>query len=134
MELKKTRRISIQLSALTRKEYTEILEIPADMSDDDIENLVGQRKDAIESDEYVEDRYFWERGDSVWEPADDMDIDARYDPVEDKLIYGRNSGGCSHCDSNNIAYLEDATWECHDCGKTFKGNADRDYDDRKGKA
>ncbi len=67
----KTRRVAIRLAALTRVEYYEVLEVPADLSDDELNNLVNLRYGTIDGSEFIDDPEFWERSNSCgWEPAD----------------------------------------------------------------
>lgn len=59
-----TKKVLITLAALTRVEYTEVLEVPADMDDDDLDRLVDQRYDDVDGGLYADDPDYWERGDS----------------------------------------------------------------------
>lgn len=59
-----TKKVRINLSALTRVEYTEVLEVPADMSPSELEQLLDQRYDDVDGGEYFDDPDYWDRGDS----------------------------------------------------------------------
>jgi len=69
----KTKKIHIVLSALTRVEYSEVLEVPANMTAEELDELVDQRYDDVDGGEYYDDPDFWERGQGCGyqnEPAD----------------------------------------------------------------
>lgn len=66
-----TKKVTIRLAALTRVEYTEVLEVPADMTDDELDELLDQRYDEVDGGKYQDAPHFWERGESCeWTPAD----------------------------------------------------------------
>lgn len=70
----KTKKVRIVLGALTRVEYMEVLEVPADMTDDELDELVQKRYDDVDGGEYYDDPDFWEQGDScTHQPASDDD-------------------------------------------------------------
>lgn len=69
-----TKKVRIELSALTRVEYTEVLEVPADMTDEELDALVDQRYNEIDDSEYFDDPHFWERGDSYGHSAESNDV------------------------------------------------------------
>ena len=70
--MEKTKKVRITLSALTRVEFTEILEVPADMTDEELNDLVDQRCDEVDGGEYTDDPHFWEKGDSCgWDIEND---------------------------------------------------------------
>ena len=67
----KTKKVRITLAALTRVEYTEVLEVPVDMTDDDLSDLVDKRYDEVDGGMYQSDPEYWERGSSCgYEDAD----------------------------------------------------------------
>jgi len=37
-----------------------------------------------------------------------------------KLVEEEEPTNCTHCQSKNFELLEDGTYECYDCGKTFE--------------
>jgi hypothetical protein len=53
--------IEIYLSALTRVEYMEVVEVPADISDAELQSLVNSRYDAVDGGDFVSDPEYWER-------------------------------------------------------------------------
>lgn len=63
-----TQKIRIVLGALTRVEYTEVLEVPAGMSRSDLNRLVEERYDRVDGGDFVDDDQYWERGECYWEP------------------------------------------------------------------
>lgn len=64
-----TKRMKITLGVLTRVEYTEVVEVPKDFNDDDLKKLIDERYDTIDESQFVEDEYFWEKGESSAEEA-----------------------------------------------------------------
>lgn len=58
----KTKKVRVSLSALTRVEYSEVLEVPADMTHHELGALVDQRYDQVDGGLYGDDNEFWERG------------------------------------------------------------------------
>lgn len=66
-ETKKTKKVRITLAALTRVEYTEVLEVPADMSQEELDALVSQRYDEVDGGLYVDDPHYWEPGNCTHE-------------------------------------------------------------------
>lgn len=64
------------MAALTRLEYSEVLEVPADMTDEELDYLVGQRYDAVNSGDYVDDVEYWERSNSCGFEDEDPTSDA----------------------------------------------------------
>lgn len=60
-------KIRVHLSALTRMELTEIIEVPDGTPDYELDHLVRDRWDEAESEDFVEDVEYWERGSCYWE-------------------------------------------------------------------
>lgn len=54
--------VEVRLSALTRVEYMEVVEVPADITDDELDDLVCARYDAVDGGEFQLDPEYWERG------------------------------------------------------------------------
>lgn len=57
-----TKFVNIVLSALTRVEYTEVIEVPADISPDELDRLVDQRYDQVDGGAYLPDPECWQKG------------------------------------------------------------------------
>lgn len=57
-----TKLVEVRLSALTRVEYTEVVEVPADITPDELDDLVRDRYDKVDGGEYVDDPEYWQRG------------------------------------------------------------------------
>lgn len=54
-----TKQVWIRLTALTRVEYTELAEVPADLTAEELQALVDQRYETVSGDEFKDDpRYF----------------------------------------------------------------------------
>ena len=63
-----SRRVCIKLIANVRLEYEEVVEVPDDFTDADLDALVEQRSEDVESDDYSQDHEFWEQGPSFHSP------------------------------------------------------------------
>lgn len=73
-----TIKIHITLAGLTRVEYGETLEVPADFTPGDLEALVEQRYDEVDGGKYFDDPDYWERGSCYWQKASAEDkVEAR---------------------------------------------------------
>jgi hypothetical protein len=70
MTTKTTKKITIKLAALMRVEYMEIIEVPIDITDEQLEQLVDQRYDEVDGGEYTDDPEYWEQGNCSFEIAD----------------------------------------------------------------
>lgn len=62
MEKYSTKLVEVRLSALTRVEYMEVVEVPADITPRQLNDLVNKRYEAVDGGEFVSDPDFWERG------------------------------------------------------------------------
>lgn len=85
MEEVTTKKVRVTLSALTRVEYSEVLEVPADMTDAELNALVDQRYDEVDAGLYCDDPEYWERGSSCGFTA----VESR---CEAEMIVKRNGG------------------------------------------
>lgn len=68
--MSQTKNIRISLRAFTAVEYTEVIAVPAAMSDRELDKLVEQRYDDVDA-AYQDDPDYWERGDSTHQPAEE---------------------------------------------------------------
>jgi hypothetical protein len=59
-----TKRVRITLAALTRVEYTEIIEVPIDTTGEELDSIVDQRYNDVDGGEYHDDPHFWDRAQS----------------------------------------------------------------------
>lgn len=57
-----TKLVEVHLSALTRVEYMEVIEVPADITQDELNALVNQRYRDVDGGEFTSDPEYWERG------------------------------------------------------------------------
>lgn len=57
-----TRMIEVRLSALIRVEHTEVVEVPDNITTDEIRQLVNDRYTKVDGGTYVQDADYWERG------------------------------------------------------------------------
>jgi hypothetical protein len=84
-----TKKVRITLAALTRVEYTEVLEVPADMTDAELDALVDKRYDNVDGGDYEDDPEFWERGTSTgWEAVSSI--------TEPTFVVTRDASGDLH--------------------------------------
>lgn len=58
----KTKLVEVRLSALTRVEFMEVVEVPADVTQDELNALVNMRYSDIDGDQFTNDPEYWERG------------------------------------------------------------------------
>jgi len=71
-----TKKIRINLAALTRVQYTEVIEVPSNTTEKEIQILVDQRYDAVDGGDYTGDTEFWEKGESCGFAYEDIDSKA----------------------------------------------------------
>jgi len=57
-----TKYVEIRLSVLTRVEYTEVLEVPENLDQNELENLADQRYHDVDAGSFCDDPDYWERG------------------------------------------------------------------------
>lgn len=70
----KTKLVRVTLAAMTRVEYSEVIEVPAEITEAQLDALVDQRYDAVDGGLYVSDPEYWERSKSCrHEEAEDHD-------------------------------------------------------------
>jgi hypothetical protein len=62
-----TKRVTIMLAALTRVEWSAIVEVPKDMTQSELEDLVDTMYDEIDGGEFTEDTEFWDKGECRYE-------------------------------------------------------------------
>ena len=65
--MKATKKIRITLGVLTRVEYTEVLAVPAEMTDEQMMALIDARFEAIDGSQYKDDPEYWEAGECYFE-------------------------------------------------------------------
>jgi len=69
-----TKLVEIRLAALLRVEHTEVIEVPADITEGELQQLVNDRYDKVDGGEYVDDPDYRERGDCYSTDAQCSDI------------------------------------------------------------
>jgi hypothetical protein len=57
-----TKLVEVRLSALTRIEYMEVVEVPADITQAELDDLVNARYRQVDGGEFTSDPEYWERG------------------------------------------------------------------------
>lgn len=57
-----TKLVEVRLSALTRVEYMEVVEVPADITQAELDDLVNARYRQVDGGEFTSDPEYWERG------------------------------------------------------------------------
>lgn len=60
----KTKKVEITLTATTTVQYVEVVEVPEDLSPDELQHLVNDRYQTVGADEFTPVESCWERGDS----------------------------------------------------------------------
>jgi len=87
-----TKKVRISLSALTRVEYSEILEVPAGMTDGQLDDLVRQRYEEVDGGEFDPDNEFWERGECHFDAEDDdAQAEGTVALVDGRLVVTKNA-------------------------------------------
>lgn len=57
-----TKLVEVRLAALTRVEYMEVVEVPANITQDELNALVNERYQNVDGGDFTEDSGYWERG------------------------------------------------------------------------
>ena len=57
-----TKLVEVRLSALTRVEYMEVVEVPANITQAELDHLVNTRYRQVDGGEFTSDPEYWERG------------------------------------------------------------------------
>lgn len=58
--------ITVHLAALTRVEYSEDIEVPDDITLEELDDVVQETWDKIDGGDFSEDPDYWEKGDCYW--------------------------------------------------------------------
>jgi hypothetical protein len=78
----RTKKVRIYLAGLTRVEYSEILEVPAGMTTEQLNELVEQRYEDVDGGDYRDDPDSWDQGECHFEKESP---DAQIDGVVTKV-------------------------------------------------
>lgn len=81
-----TKPMRIKLSACTRVEYNEVIEVPADISQQELQTLLDMRYDQVDGGDYTDDHEYWKRGD-----CEAVDVEDE-DPVPTMAAYRTDKG------------------------------------------
>lgn len=65
-----TKRVRVSLSAYTLVEYTEVIEVPVDATEETLDKLVRDRYAAVDGGEFQSSPHYWEKGDCRWADAE----------------------------------------------------------------
>lgn len=57
-----TKKVRINLSAYTRVEYSEVIEVSADATEEDLQELASRRYREVDASEFSDDSEYWEKG------------------------------------------------------------------------
>ena len=57
-----TKLVEVRLSAYTRVEYMEVVEVPANITQAELDDLVNARYRQVDGGEFTSDPEYWERG------------------------------------------------------------------------
>lgn len=71
--IRETKKIRIQLTATVRKEHSEVIEVPNDITPEQLAKLVDSRLVNIERCNYIEEPGSWAQGESSYRVAGDND-------------------------------------------------------------
>jgi len=64
---KETKKVRINLSALTRLYWDVEIDVPNNLSRSELDDLVREFYDEVDGSDFVEDNEYWERGNCYWE-------------------------------------------------------------------
>ena len=84
-----TKKIRINLSAFTRVEYTEVLEVPANITPSELNQLTAQRYNNVDGGAFTDDPDYWEEGARDWSFLECDETDA----IEASGTVTRNENG-----------------------------------------
>lgn len=79
-----TKLVEIRLAALTRVEYSELAEVPASMTGDELDDLLDERYEAVDGGAFYRDPDYWEKGQCFWTL-----VEARVEP-DVRVTLGEN--------------------------------------------
>lgn len=100
-----TKAVQVILTATTSVEYREVIQVPADFSDEELNKLVNQRYDAVCASQYLPVVDMWDRGDCSTDAAmpgatpdaQVVRVDGGFNVIElapyPEITYITNSGG-----------------------------------------
>jgi len=60
------RKITLNLAAYTRIEFSKEIEVPDDTTDEELEMMLHEFQDSTDGGEYVDDPDYWEQGEPYW--------------------------------------------------------------------
>jgi len=63
--------IRVKLAVLTRVEYSRVISVPDDFSENELDRLVDETYRNTDGGEYLDDPDYWEKGNCYWEAVDD---------------------------------------------------------------
>ncbi len=61
------KKVRLFVSALTRVEYSEVVEVADDITDEELSELTDDLYESTDGGEFHQDNDYWERGSSSWE-------------------------------------------------------------------
>lgn len=67
----KTKMVLLAVSAITRVEYSTMIEVPVDTNDEQLLEIGNAIFDATDEDSFVKDNEYWERGSVIWSEQDE---------------------------------------------------------------
>jgi hypothetical protein len=65
-----TKKIRIKLTATVRKEHFEVIEVPCDITDEQLAKLIDTRQVNVDRGRYIEEPATWAQGESSYRIAD----------------------------------------------------------------
>lgn len=63
----KSKKVRINLIAMTRSEYSEEIEVPVEFGSDDLNELTAKSFREVDGCEFTDDAHYWEKGDCNFE-------------------------------------------------------------------
>lgn len=99
-----TKTVSVRLGALTRVEYFELVEVPADITEAELSALVDHRYEKVDGGMYSDDPEYWVRGtccaEVELEPSSPATVRVRRSDAGSLLIESLPDGIEEHSDAD----------------------------------
>lgn len=73
MSEQKTRLIALNFVAYTRCDYREVIEVPVDLTQEQLDEVLNARYQTVDGGDYVDDPHYWQRGEQTIEAPNEDD-------------------------------------------------------------
>lgn len=98
------KRIRVNLAALTRVEYSKVISVPDDFSEDELTRLVDSVYDTTDGSEFWDDNEFWEKGSCNWDVVNgDEECELHDSPLtREVVLYADSEDGKQRVRLGNV--------------------------------